>query len=213
MGRRARHPRRRHHGDVHPAHAGAGVLRPVQREVGGLKDMRLERAVAAVAAHRVHAVHGPLADAVRRPHRRERAVPAGDNVVNDLNFDCTAGSRSTSSSLGGRADHASTCSCRPVVARLGRLEQGGARYIARRRGADRALVSLIWVDDTTNFAGLIDIDDYTTFFRVFFWRRRVRLPGVGTVREGPPAAPRRVLRLHPARRSWAPTAWRRRASC
>ena len=30
------------------------------------------------------------------------------------------------------------------------------------------LVSLIWVDDTTDFAGLVDIDDYTTLFRVFF---------------------------------------------
>lgn len=29
-------------------------------------------------------------------------------------------------------------------------------------------VSLIWADDSTNFAGLIDINDYTTLFRVFF---------------------------------------------
>jgi NADH-quinone oxidoreductase subunit N len=30
------------------------------------------------------------------------------------------------------------------------------------------LVSLIWVNDDTDFAGLIDVDNYTTLFRVFF---------------------------------------------
>src|SRR5574341_1340329 len=43
---------------------------------------------------------------------------------------------------------------------LGYLAAGGALL--------STLVSLIWVDDTTDFAGLIEVDDYTTLFRVFF---------------------------------------------
>ncbi len=43
---------------------------------------------------------------------------------------------------------------------LGYLAAGGALL--------STLVSLIWVDDTTDFAGLVQIDDYTTLFRVFF---------------------------------------------
>jgi len=43
---------------------------------------------------------------------------------------------------------------------LGYLAAGGALL--------SVLVSPIWVDDTTDFAGLIEIDDYTTLFRVFF---------------------------------------------
>jgi NADH-quinone oxidoreductase subunit N len=43
---------------------------------------------------------------------------------------------------------------------LGYLAAGGALL--------SVLVSLIWIDETTDFAGLIEIDDYTTMFRVFF---------------------------------------------
>lgn len=41
-------------------------------------------------------------------------------------------------------------------------------YLAAAGALTSALVSLIWVDDSTDFAGIIDINDYTTFFRVFF---------------------------------------------
>jgi NADH-quinone oxidoreductase subunit N len=52
--------------------------------------------------------------------------------------------------------------------RLGRLGKESLGYIAATGALIATLVSLIWVDDTTNFAGLVDIDDYTTLFRVFF---------------------------------------------
>ncbi len=41
-------------------------------------------------------------------------------------------------------------------------------YLAAAGALVATGVSLIWVDDNTNFAGLIDINDYTTLFRVFF---------------------------------------------
>ena len=52
--------------------------------------------------------------------------------------------------------------------RFGRLGKEPLGYIAAAGALISALVSLIWVDDTTDFAGLVDIDDYTTLFRVFF---------------------------------------------
>jgi NADH-quinone oxidoreductase subunit N len=51
------------------------------------------------------------------------------------------------------------------IRRLGKEPLG---YIAAAGAGIATLVSLIWVDDTTDFAGLVDIDDYTTLFRVFF---------------------------------------------
>ncbi len=49
--------------------------------------------------------------------------------------------------------------------RLGKVELG---YIAAAGALIATLVSLIWIDDSTDFAGIIDINDYTTMFRVFF---------------------------------------------
>jgi len=54
------------------------------------------------------------------------------------------------------------------LARVGRLSKEALGYIAAAGALIATLVSLIWVDDTTNFGGLIDINDYTTLFRVFF---------------------------------------------
>jgi hypothetical protein len=51
------------------------------------------------------------------------------------------------------------------VRRLGKEPLG---YIAAAGALIATLVSLIWVDDSTDFAGLVDVDDYTTLFRVFF---------------------------------------------
>src|SRR2546427_6837933 len=52
--------------------------------------------------------------------------------------------------------------------RWGRLDKELLGYIAAAGALISVLVSLIWVDNDTNFAGLIDINDYTTLFRVFF---------------------------------------------
>src|SRR2546428_1225642 len=52
--------------------------------------------------------------------------------------------------------------------RWGRLDKELLGYIAADGALISVLVSLIWVDNDTNFAGLIDINDYTTLFRVFF---------------------------------------------
>ena len=52
--------------------------------------------------------------------------------------------------------------------RLGRLGKEPLGHIAAAGALIATLVSLIWVDDTTDFAGLLDINDYTTLFRVFF---------------------------------------------
>lgn len=41
-------------------------------------------------------------------------------------------------------------------------------YMAAAGALTSALVSLIWVDNSTDFAGIIDVNDYTTMFRVFF---------------------------------------------
>lgn len=49
--------------------------------------------------------------------------------------------------------------------RLGKVELG---YIAAAGALIATLVSLIWVDNSTDFAGIIDINDYTTMFRVLF---------------------------------------------
>jgi NADH-quinone oxidoreductase subunit N len=49
--------------------------------------------------------------------------------------------------------------------RLGKEPLG---YLAALGALVSVGVSLIWVDDSTDFGGLVDIDDYTTLFRVFF---------------------------------------------
>lgn len=49
--------------------------------------------------------------------------------------------------------------------RLGKEPLG---YLAAAGALAATLVSLIWVDSDTNFAKLIQINDYTTMFRVFF---------------------------------------------
>jgi NADH-quinone oxidoreductase subunit N len=54
------------------------------------------------------------------------------------------------------------------IGRITRLDKEALGYIAAAGALIATLVSLIWVDDTTSFGGLIDIDDYTTLFRVFF---------------------------------------------
>ena len=54
------------------------------------------------------------------------------------------------------------------IGRITRLSKEALGYIAGAGALIATLVSLIWVDNTTSFGGLIDIDDYTTLFRVFF---------------------------------------------
>ena len=54
------------------------------------------------------------------------------------------------------------------IGRITRLNKESLGYIAAAGALIATLVSLIWVDNTTSFGGLIDIDDYTTLFRVFF---------------------------------------------
>jgi NADH-quinone oxidoreductase subunit N len=44
----------------------------------------------------------------------------------------------------------------------------GLGYLAAAGALLSALVSLIWIDDNKDFSGLIDVDNYTTLFRVFF---------------------------------------------
>jgi NADH-quinone oxidoreductase subunit N len=51
------------------------------------------------------------------------------------------------------------------VPRLGKEALG---YLAAACALVAVLVSLIWINKDTDFAGLVDIDDYTTLFRVFF---------------------------------------------
>jgi NADH-quinone oxidoreductase subunit N len=50
----------------------------------------------------------------------------------------------------------------------GRISKEPLGYVAALGAAIAGVVSLIWVDDTKDFGGLIDINDYTTLFRVFF---------------------------------------------
>ena len=50
----------------------------------------------------------------------------------------------------------------------GRLGKEPLGYLAAAGSFAAAGISLIWVDDARDFGGLIDINDYTTFFRVFF---------------------------------------------
>jgi len=50
----------------------------------------------------------------------------------------------------------------------GGLRKDQLAYVAAAGALASALTALIWVDDDTNFAGLIDINDYTALFRVFF---------------------------------------------
>jgi len=50
----------------------------------------------------------------------------------------------------------------------GRLGKEQLAYVAAAGALASSLTALIWVDNDTNFAGLIDINDYTALFRVFF---------------------------------------------
>ncbi len=50
----------------------------------------------------------------------------------------------------------------------GRLRKQQLAYVAAAGALASALTALIWVNDDTNFANLIDINNYTTLFRVFF---------------------------------------------
>ena len=50
----------------------------------------------------------------------------------------------------------------------GRLRKDQLAYVAAAGALVSALTALIWVNDDTNFANLIDIDNYTALFRVFF---------------------------------------------
>ncbi|TET97497.1 MAG: NADH-quinone oxidoreductase subunit N [Dehalococcoidia bacterium] len=50
----------------------------------------------------------------------------------------------------------------------GRLRKQQLAYVAAAGALASALTALIWVNEDTNFANLIDINNYTTLFRVFF---------------------------------------------
>src|SRR3989337_2764812 len=50
----------------------------------------------------------------------------------------------------------------------GRLRKEQLAYVAAAGALASALTALIWVNDDTNFANLIDVDNYTALFRVFF---------------------------------------------
>jgi len=50
----------------------------------------------------------------------------------------------------------------------GRLRKEQLAYVAAAGAIVSALTALIWVDDDTNFGGIIDVNDYTALFRVFF---------------------------------------------
>ena len=50
----------------------------------------------------------------------------------------------------------------------GRLRKDQLAYVAAAVALASALTALIWVNDDTDFANLIDIDNYTALFRVFF---------------------------------------------
>ena len=52
--------------------------------------------------------------------------------------------------------------------RTGRLDKEALGYAAAAGALIATLVSLLWIDDTKNFADLIDVNNYTTMFRVFF---------------------------------------------
>ncbi len=50
----------------------------------------------------------------------------------------------------------------------GRLRKEQLAYVAAAGALASSLTALIWVDDDTNFGGIIDVNDYTALFRVFF---------------------------------------------
>ncbi|MBI1886093.1 MAG: NADH-quinone oxidoreductase subunit N [Chloroflexi bacterium] len=50
----------------------------------------------------------------------------------------------------------------------GRLRKDWLGYLAAAGALASTLTSLIWLNDDTNFANLIEVNNYTTFFRVFF---------------------------------------------
>src|SRR6266540_935033 len=54
------------------------------------------------------------------------------------------------------------------VGRWRQLDKEWLGSLAAAGALISVLVSLIWVDNDTNFARLVDINDYTTLFRVFF---------------------------------------------
>ena len=47
-------------------------------------------------------------------------------------------------------------------------DKEGLGYLAAAGALVALLVSLVWIDDNKDFANIIDIDNYTTMFRVFF---------------------------------------------
>ena len=50
----------------------------------------------------------------------------------------------------------------------GRLRKDQLAYVAAAGALASSLSALLWVNDDTDFAGLIDVDNYTALFRVFF---------------------------------------------
>lgn len=50
----------------------------------------------------------------------------------------------------------------------GRLRKDELAYVAAAGALIATLVSLVWIDEDTNFANLVDINNYTTLFRVLF---------------------------------------------
>jgi NADH-quinone oxidoreductase subunit N len=50
----------------------------------------------------------------------------------------------------------------------GQLRKEHLAYVAAAGALASALVALIWVNDDTDFAGLVEIDNYSVLFRVFF---------------------------------------------
>src|SRR3970040_261065 len=62
--------------------------------------------------------------------------------------------------------------CAAMVVRVdlfwARLRKEQLAYVAAAGALASSLTALIWVDNDTNFGGIIDIDDYTALFRVFF---------------------------------------------
>jgi NADH-quinone oxidoreductase subunit N len=50
----------------------------------------------------------------------------------------------------------------------GRLRKEQLAYVAAAGALASALTALVWIDEDTDFAGLIDVDNYTVLFRTFF---------------------------------------------
>ena len=50
----------------------------------------------------------------------------------------------------------------------GRLRKDQLAYVAATGALVSSLVSLIWINDNSAFGNILQVDNYTTFFRVFF---------------------------------------------